>query len=72
MRCQLVRTDAEHHSAPGAAKVRIGAESFRTAPIGTCPNPDVIHMSMLGINPMLYELAGQVWHRRRSAGGLRC
>jgi hypothetical protein len=32
-----VRTDAKHQSAPKAEKVRIGAESFRTAPIGTYP-----------------------------------
>ena len=34
-----MRTSAKHQSAPTGKKVRIGAQPFRVAPIGTCPAP---------------------------------
>lgn len=34
-----MRTDAKHQSASRAEKVQIGAHSFRSAPIRTCPAP---------------------------------
>lgn len=42
-----MRTSAKHQSAPTGKKVRIGAQPYRVAPIGTCPAP-AIETDLLG------------------------